>query len=176
MSSISSHRAGDPTRTGPGFALRGQFLDMSFRAATCMETVCCNGTMESSRHHGAGIVSAAKRVGPVGPRMQSILDALPLLNDSVLRTEVLGRVSDPYLLECWSRDFGSRHVQYRADAIAPVQTRISYYFSPRPRHPRATPDGTSRPWSGRRCSTWWTASCAGRVRSPLSGGAERWWS
>ena len=64
-------------------------------------------------------------------RQYTILDALPLLSDSGFRTEVLGRVSDPYLLEWWSRDFGSWHAQYRADALAPVQTRISYYASSR---------------------------------------------
>ncbi len=64
-------------------------------------------------------------------RQYTILDALPLLSDPGFRTEVLGRVSDPYLLEWWSRDFGSWHAQYRADALAPVQTRISYYASSR---------------------------------------------
>ena len=29
----------------------------------------------------------------------------------------------------WARDFGSWHQQYRAEALAPVQTRLSYYAS-----------------------------------------------
>ena len=39
------------------------------------------------------------------------------------------RIEDPYLLEWWARDFGSWHQQYRAEALAPVQTRLSYYAS-----------------------------------------------
>ena len=42
---------------------------------------------------------------------------------------MLAKVSDPYLLEWWARDFGGWHHQYRADALAPVQTRLSYYAS-----------------------------------------------
>ena len=59
----------------------------------------------------------------------TILDGLKLLSDNRYRTEVLKRVSDPYLLEWWARDFGGWHQQYRADALAPVQTRLSYYAS-----------------------------------------------
>ena len=42
---------------------------------------------------------------------------------------MLEKVEDPYLLEWWARDFGQWHAQYRADALAPVQTRLSYYAS-----------------------------------------------
>ena len=42
---------------------------------------------------------------------------------------MLKRVEDPYLLEWWARDFGGWHQQYRAEALAPVQTRLSYYAS-----------------------------------------------
>ena len=59
----------------------------------------------------------------------TILDGLRLLSDQKFRAGVLSRVSDPYLLEWWARDFGSWHRQYRADALAPVQTRLSYYAS-----------------------------------------------
>ena len=59
----------------------------------------------------------------------TILDGLKLLSDNKYRTEVLKRVSDPYLLEWWARDFGGWHSQYRAEALAPVQTRLSYYAS-----------------------------------------------
>ena len=38
-------------------------------------------------------------------------------------------MSDPYLLEWWSRDFSNWHRQYKAEALAPVQTRLSYYAS-----------------------------------------------
>ena len=59
----------------------------------------------------------------------TILDGLKLLSDEPFRKEVLKKVSDPYLLEWWARDFGSWHRQYRAEALAPVQTRLSYYAS-----------------------------------------------
>ena len=62
-------------------------------------------------------------------RQHTILDGLRLLSDEQFRAGVLGRVSDPYLLEWWARDFGNWHRQYRAEALAPVQTRLSYYAS-----------------------------------------------
>ncbi len=64
-----------------------------------------------------------------GDRQHTILDGLRLLSDEQFRAGVLGRVSDPYLLEWWARDFGNWHRQYRAEALAPVQTRLSYYAS-----------------------------------------------
>ena len=59
----------------------------------------------------------------------TILDGLKLLSDRKFRDGVQAKVSDPYLLEWWARDFGGWHHQYRADAPAPVQTRLSYYAS-----------------------------------------------
>ncbi len=59
----------------------------------------------------------------------TILDGLKLLSDDNFRKDALKRVSDPYILEWWARDFGNWHHQYRADALAPVQTRLSYYAS-----------------------------------------------
>ena len=59
----------------------------------------------------------------------TILDGLKLLSDRKFRDGVLKRIEDPYLLEWWARDFGGWHQQYRADALAPVQTRLSYYAS-----------------------------------------------
>ena len=62
-------------------------------------------------------------------RQHTILDGLRLLSDEAFRSSVLAKVSDPYLLEWWARDFGNWHRQYRAEALAPVQTRLSYYAS-----------------------------------------------
>ena len=59
----------------------------------------------------------------------TILDGLKLLSVDAFRKDVLNKVTDPYLLEWWARDFGSWHRQYRAEALAPVQTRLSYYAS-----------------------------------------------
>ena len=59
----------------------------------------------------------------------TILDGLPLLSDARFRMRVLARVSDPYLLEWWARDFGGWRREYRAEALAPVQTRLAYYAS-----------------------------------------------
>ena len=59
----------------------------------------------------------------------TILDGLRLLSNDPYRNSVLAKIEDPYLLEWWARDFGSWHRQYRAEALAPVQTRLSYYAS-----------------------------------------------
>ena len=62
-------------------------------------------------------------------QQHSILDGLRLLSNEPFRNSVLAKVSDPYILEWWARDFGGWHRQYRAEALAPVQTRLSYYAS-----------------------------------------------
>ena len=59
----------------------------------------------------------------------TILDGLRLLSDDKFRTLVLKRVSDEYLLDWWNRDFKGWRREYSADALAPVQTRLSYYAS-----------------------------------------------
>ena len=59
----------------------------------------------------------------------TILDALRILADDDFRTEVLEEVNDPYLMEWWGRDFFGWRRETRADALAPVQTRLSYYAS-----------------------------------------------
>ena len=59
----------------------------------------------------------------------TILDGLKLLSDGKFRAEVLAKVSDPYLMDWWVRDFDGWHRQYRSEAIAPVQTRLAYYAS-----------------------------------------------
>ena len=59
----------------------------------------------------------------------TILDGLKLLSDGRFRAEVLAKVSDPYLMDWWVRDFDGWHRQYRSEAIAPVQTRLAYYAS-----------------------------------------------
>ncbi|MCY3655641.1 MAG: hypothetical protein OXG95_03385 [Chloroflexi bacterium] len=60
----------------------------------------------------------------------TILDGLPLLtSEEVFRPMVLPRVSDPYLLDWWERDLEGWRREYRAEAFAPVQTRLSYYAS-----------------------------------------------
>ena len=59
----------------------------------------------------------------------TILDGLRLLTDAKFRGTVLEKVDDPYLMQWWTRDFAGWHHQYRAEALAPVQTRLSYYAS-----------------------------------------------
>ncbi len=59
----------------------------------------------------------------------TILDGLRLLSSDGFRDGVLEKVSDPYLLDWWARDFGGWRHEYRAEALAPVQTRLSYYAS-----------------------------------------------
>ena len=62
-------------------------------------------------------------------RQYTILEGLKLLSNDTFQKEVRKKVSDPYLLEWWARDFGKWGHQYRAEALAPVQTRLSYYAS-----------------------------------------------
>ncbi len=59
----------------------------------------------------------------------TIIDGLRLLADDPFRNTVLTRVNDPYLLEWWARDFGGWRKEYRAEALAPVQTRLNCYAS-----------------------------------------------
>ena len=59
----------------------------------------------------------------------TIIDGLRLLADDPYRNTVLTRLSDPYILEWWARDFGGWRKEYRAEALAPVQTRLNYYAS-----------------------------------------------
>ncbi|MYI83532.1 MAG: type IV secretion system DNA-binding domain-containing protein [Chloroflexi bacterium] len=59
----------------------------------------------------------------------TILDGLRLLSDDRFRTLVLKRVGDEFLLDWWEREFKGWRREYRADALAPVQTRLSYYAS-----------------------------------------------
>ena len=62
-------------------------------------------------------------------RQYTILDGLRLISDVKFRGPVLEKVKDPYILEWWARDFGSWRRETRADALAPVQTRLAYYAS-----------------------------------------------
>ncbi len=59
----------------------------------------------------------------------TILDGLTLISDDMFREGVLAKVTDPFLLQWWGRDFGKWRRETRADALAPVQTRLSYYAS-----------------------------------------------
>ena len=59
----------------------------------------------------------------------TILDGLTLLADDKFRSGVLAKVNDHYLLQWWGRDFKGWRGETRADALAPVQTRLSYYAS-----------------------------------------------
>ena len=59
----------------------------------------------------------------------TILDGLRLLTDGKFRGKVLEKVDDHHLMQWWARDFAGWHHQYRAEALAPVQTRLSYYAS-----------------------------------------------
>ena len=61
----------------------------------------------------------------------TILDALRLLspNDASFRESVLQQTDDVFIQRWWERDFTGWNRQYQADAVAPVQTRLSYYAS-----------------------------------------------
>ncbi len=57
----------------------------------------------------------------------TILDGLRMLSDLQYRKRVLRRVTDPYVLGWWARDFRNWTRTLKADAVAPVQTRLAYY-------------------------------------------------
>ena len=59
----------------------------------------------------------------------TILDGLRLLSNEPFRNSVMARVTDPYLLEWWANTFTGWSRDYKADSLAPVQTRLSYYAS-----------------------------------------------
>ena len=59
----------------------------------------------------------------------TILDGLRILADEDFKADVLAEINDPYLVEWWGRDFFGWRRETRADALAPVQTRLSYYAS-----------------------------------------------
>ncbi len=56
----------------------------------------------------------------------TILDALRLLTHKAFRRDVLKKLRGLYLLEWWARDFGGWRTEYQAEALAPVQTRLTY--------------------------------------------------
>ena len=62
-------------------------------------------------------------------RQYTILDGLRLLSDPKFRGTVLEKVDDHHIMEWWAREFAGWTHQYRAEALAPVQTRLSYYSS-----------------------------------------------
>ena len=59
----------------------------------------------------------------------TIIDGLSLLapDPNPFRGKVISEVKDIPLLRWWAREFGSWHRQYQSEAVAPVQTRLSYY-------------------------------------------------
>ena len=76
-------------------------------------------TLHEANAHPATVASA----------QYTILDGLRLLSDESFRSEVLTKLRDPYLVQWWANDFGRWRREYRADALAPVQTRLNYYAS-----------------------------------------------
>ena len=59
----------------------------------------------------------------------TLLDAYNVLVDQGFRDEMLSRVDDPNLLRWWSSEFYAWDPKLRADALAPVLNRLSYYRS-----------------------------------------------
>ncbi len=59
----------------------------------------------------------------------TILDGLKLLSNEAFRSEVLQKIDDFYILQWWANTFAGWSRDYKADSLAPVQTRLSYYAS-----------------------------------------------
>ncbi len=62
-------------------------------------------------------------------KQYTILDGSMLVTDRKFRSEVMALVDDPFLLRWWAKDFLNLQRERRAEAVAPVQTRLSYYAS-----------------------------------------------
>ena len=71
----------------------------------------------------------------------TILDGLKLLSNEPFRKDVLKKVSDPYLLEWWGSTFTGWSRDYKADSLAPVQTRplLLRFVEAGAGHPRTAP-------------------------------------
>ena len=59
----------------------------------------------------------------------TILDGLKMLANAPFRSDVLQKINDHYILEWWASTFSGWSRDYKADSLAPVQTRLSYYAS-----------------------------------------------
>ena len=86
--------------------------------------------MQSILEHMVKSLHEANAHPETAPQEQfTILDGLTLIADEHFRQGVLTRVSSSYLKTWWQRDFKEWRAEYRADALAPVQTRLGYYAS-----------------------------------------------
>ena len=84
--------------------------------------------MQSILEHTVKSLYEANR-GRAASEQYTILDGLRLLAEEDFRKDVLAEIRDPYLWNWWNRELrGWRH-ETRSDALAPVQTRLSYYAS-----------------------------------------------
>ncbi|MYB84603.1 MAG: type IV secretion system DNA-binding domain-containing protein [Chloroflexi bacterium] len=86
--------------------------------------------MQSILEHVVKTLHEANAHPETAPEEQfTIIDGLTLIADERFREGVLKRVSSSYLRTWWQRDFKEWRTEYRADALAPVQTRLGYYAS-----------------------------------------------
>ena len=112
------------------FADRDRTADSVVRVARSLWWDQWGPRMQSILEHTVKSLHEANR-HVAADEQYTILDGLRLIADEVFRARVLEQVDDPYILEWWGRDFAGWQRQYRADALAPVQTRLSYYASSR---------------------------------------------
>lgn len=84
------------------------------------------GRMQTILEHTLKALYEANKTLP-RDNQYTLLDGRLMLTDEGFRNEVLRRVRDPFILDWWKSDFGTWQVQYLADALAPVQTRLAQY-------------------------------------------------
>ncbi len=84
------------------------------------------GRMQTILEHTLKALYEANKTLP-RDEQYTLLDGRLMLTDEGFRNEVLRRVRDPFILDWWQSDFGSWRVDYLADALAPVQTRLAQY-------------------------------------------------
>lgn len=84
------------------------------------------GRMQTILEHTLKSLYEANKTLP-RDEQYTLLDGRLMLTDEGFRNKVLRRVRDPFILDWWQSDFGSWGVDYLADALAPVQTRLAQY-------------------------------------------------
>ena len=62
----------------------------------------------------------------------TLLDIPPLLTDAKFRAGVVERIQDPMLKQFWEHDFDARKPEYRAESLAPILNKLSFFYMSRP--------------------------------------------
>ncbi len=131
-----AHRPGRP-RGFPGinlldariFADRDRTADSVVRVAHGLWNQWGPRMQSILEHTVKSLHEANRHPATAADEQFTLLDGLLLLSDDNYRTGVLTRVSNQFIMDWWGGIFASWRRDYQGDALAPVQTRLSYYAS-----------------------------------------------